>query len=202
MSQATPAAPPKISRTSWLGLAALLLVGLALYLWVVIVYNTEGGYSTTVDQSGVGDVTYAADVEVMPTVFDSQTNTAALQLRFQISDVQSTLIDGKGQLTENVRFVIDDSAGTQEIRFPAGTRLAAKDITVTTQGPSWEYPFDVHTAAFDMEAETYEKQADGTLATVQSLPLGVVIDEQAQAEGGVTGWDTVVEAGTPVFEVA
>jgi len=196
MSALDPTQPRKISPRSWLALAAIILIGIGLYLWVVIVYNTEGGYTTTVDQSGVGSTTYGAEVEIQPTAFDSQINTAALQMTFQISDIGSTLVDPKGQLTQNVRFIIDGSSGTQEIRFPVGSRLAAKDVTLTTQGPSWEYPFDVHQGAFDIEAETYEKQPDGTLTTVQTLPLGVVIDEEAQAVGGVTGWDTLIEAGT------
>ena len=196
MSQVTPTAPHRISPKSWLALGLIIIVALGMYLWVVIVYNTEGGYTTSVDQTGVGDSTYGANVEIRPTAFDSQTNEAEVQMIFQLGDWNPALVDGKGQLIQNVRFTIDGSAGTQEIRFPAGTRLAAKDVTLTTQGAAWQYPFDVHTADFDIAAETYEKQADGTLATTQKLPLGVIVNEDAESEGGVTGWDTAISAGT------
>lgn len=196
MSADVPAPNHRISARSWLALAGIILIGVAMYLWVVVVYNTEGGYTTTVDQTGAGDAVYGANVEIRPTAFDSQTNEGEVQMIFQLGDWDPSLVDGKGQLVQNVRFVIDGSSGTQEIRFPAGTRLAAKDVTLTTQGASWQYPFDVHTSDFDISAETYEKQADGTLATTQKLPLGVIVNEEAQAEGGVTGWDTAIAAGT------
>jgi Domain of unknown function (DUF4436) len=200
MSSEAPAPPHRISRKSWLGLAAIVLVGLVMYLWVVIVYNTEGGYATNVDQSGTDGLTYAVAVEISPTAFDSQTNTAALHLRFQASGEDGLLSSTGEELAKNVRFTIDGSSGSQEFRFPAGTRLADKDITLTTQGPSWEYPFDVHTGSIGMSADTYTKQSDGTLVTDQPLSLGVIVDEQAQADGGVTGWDTVIEAATfPVY---
>lgn len=198
MAQDVPFTPHRITRRSWLALALVILVGIGMWAWVVIVYNTEGGYTTTVDQTGTADVTYATNVEIQPTAFDSQTNTAETQMIFQLGDWQSNLVDGKGVLVENVRFTIDGSSGTQEVRFPAGTRLAAKDITLTTQGASWEYPFDVHQTDFDIEAETYVKQTDGSLATTQKLTLGVIVNEDAQADGGVTGWDTSIAAGTYV----
>ena len=196
MSAATPAPAHKISGKSWLALALLVVIGLVLYLWVVIVYNTEGGYTTAVDQTGVGDQTYAVSVDMQPTAFDSQTNTAQLHMKFEANDWQNLLAGNGQQLAQNVRFIIDGSAGTQEIRFPSGTRLADKDVTLTTQGPSWEYPFDVHTGDFGISAETYTKQPDGTIVTDQALPLGVIINEQAQADSGVTGWDTAINAST------
>lgn len=188
--------PQPIRARSWAVLSLILLVGVVLYLWVVIVYNTEGGYTTSIDNTGLGSQVTQASVRVQPTAFDSQVNEGQLSMAFSITDYDSGLISAKGQLEQNVRFIIDGSSGTQEVRFPIGSRLGSKDVLLTTEGPSWAYPFDTHIGSLFVSAETYEKQPDGTVATVANLPLSVTVDEEAEAVDGVSGWDTAIGAYT------
>ena len=188
--------PHPISRRSWAILALIVAVGVALYVGVVTVYNNEGGYTTTVDDSGMTNVSPSAYVGVAPSSFDSSAEIGGLHLDFQVDSTTSSLIGADDALTENVRFVIDGAGDQQELRFPKGSQLADKDIIVNTSGAQWTYPFDVHEGSFEIRAETYDKASDGTLVTVDSIPLDVLPANATTSDGGVTGWDTSLAATT------
>ena len=188
--------PQKISRRSWIGLAVVLAVGLFAYVGVITVYNNEGGYTTSVDDSGMTDVSPAAYVGVAPSSFDSAAEVGGLHLDFQLDATTSSIIGADDKLTENLRFVIDGVGDQQEIRFAKGSELAEKDIAVDTSGAQWKYPFDVHEGYFEIRAETYDKASDGSLVTQQVLPLDVLPADSTSTDGGVTGWDTALAAST------
>jgi hypothetical protein len=188
--------PQAISRRSWFWLAAIIAVGLVAYIGVVSVYNSEGGYTTSVDDAGMTGVSPAAYVVVAPSSFDSAVEVGGLHLNFEIDATTSPLIGADDKLTENLRFIIDGVGDQQEIRFVKGSELAEKDIVVDTSGAQWKYPFDVHSGYFEIRAETYEKSPDGNVVTLQLLPLDVVPADPTSSDGGVTGWDTALEAKT------
>ena len=193
MSAPTESAPAPVSRRSWVVLGLILAIGIVMYATVVTIYNREGGYTTAVDSTQVAGDSVGLAVVIAPLAFDSEANTAQLHLSFQ-TEAAASLIGAGSELTENVRFVIDGSGGTQEIRFPKGSQLGDKDITINSSGGAWQYPFDVHEGPFFISGGTYEKQPDGSVITLDPLAVDVIQNADAQASGGLSGWDTEIAA--------
>jgi hypothetical protein len=193
MSSSSPEFQPRpFTRRTWVILGLIIVGFVALYATIVVTYNNEGGYTTTVDSSALAAETTQVSVGIEPVSFDSGLNEGRLHVTFSADD--PALVGAGDRTTENIRFVLDNQGGTQEFRFPAGSLLGARDIDLSTSGPPWQYPFDVHEGNAQISAEVYEKQSDGTLATVRPLAITIPVDPEAEAVGGVSGWDTLIAA--------
>ena len=174
--------PRSLSRRGW---AAVILIGIVFviaYVTVARLYNAEGestNANPSLSGSDAGIVVTVTPVSVEPT-----TNQVTLDLAFA---PQGEVVDSAGRLASNTRIAVTSSAGTQELKLTAGDSFSRMEVKVGTTGEEVSYPFDEHSGTFVVQADTYQRQADGSLASTGDIPVGL------QGAAGVAGWDTAYD---------
>jgi hypothetical protein len=173
--------PRPLSARTWSVLGVLALIVVLLYSLVAHFYNAEGGltFTSTAEASDRGITATVEPMEV-----NAATNQATVYLT--LASVDPALVDSEGRLVENVRVAIQSQSGTSELRFPAGSILSQATVNMGLDGELAQYPFDSHSGNGTITAETYLKNRDGTFTTKDSVYVN------ADARGGVNGWDTTV----------
>ncbi len=177
--------PRPLSHRTWVRLGVIALVVALLYALVAFFYNSEGGvtYGSQPETLDVG-VTAAVD----PVAVNAQTNIVSLQMTF---GTLGDLADANGRLTKNLRIVVDSWTGSKELKFPMGTVLSPSNVDLGLTGELAQYPFDTHEGGGFISADTYEKNADGSLTSIDTVPVSINVTN------GVNGWDTTVDVEQP-----
>jgi hypothetical protein len=98
------------------------------------------------------------------------------------------LVDNDGHLKENLRIVVDSWSGAKELKFPQGTIANPANVELALTGELAQYPFDTHDGSGFVSADTYTRNADGSVTSNTVLPVSI------DASGGVNGWDTAVDS--------
>jgi Domain of unknown function (DUF4436) len=182
MSSTEPLFRPRpLSRRTWVRLGLIAVVVAVLYAAVAFFYNSEGGV-TYVDRPETLDIGVTAAVD--PVVLNAQTNIVSLQMTF---GTLGDLADANGRLTQNLRIVVDSWAGSRELKFPMGTVLSPANVDLGLTGELAQYPFDVHEGGGFISADTYTKNSDGSVTSVDTVPVSVSVTN------GVNGWDTAAD---------
>lgn len=178
------------TRRGWVALVVTGVLFVVAFFLVVRFYDAEGG-STTTGASTVVDGVDGVVVTVEPILVDANVNEARVHLRFAAQG--PNLVDTQdGRLTQNVRVTITDPSGVTEYKFPSGTLAGQRDQVIGLDGDSSQYPFDLHESALLFTAETYTKNADGSLTSVDSFPV------QLEGQGGVNGWNAQISLSPSV----
>lgn len=184
--------PRPVSRRGWIVLAACLLGVGILGVVIFVNYNNEGGIRVTGNEAGMSQDGIAASIQV--TGLDPRTNTATVELIFEASGTSD--FDENGRATSNVRITVNTPDGSQEIKVPAGNALGRAVTSFAVQGQEADYPFDQYDAWIFISADTYAKQADGSLESVKQLLV------QLDGRGGIDGWNTTADISDFPSEVA
>ena len=174
--------PRSLSRRGW---AAVIIVGIifiAAYATVARLYNAEGESTNT--NAPLSGTESGIIVTVTPVSVEPTTNQVTLDLAFA---PQGDVVDTAGRLTKNTRIAVTSSAGTQELKLTAGDSFNRMEVKVGTTGEEVRYPFDAHAGTFVVQADTYQRQSDGSLASTGDIQVGL------QGSAGVAGWDTAYD---------
>lgn len=168
------------TRRGWIALVVTGVLFVISFSLVVRFYDAEGG-STIV---GGLEASSAAGIiaTVEPVSINATLNSADIHVAFGVQN--GDFADDGGRLTENVRITISTIEGLEEIRFPAGSALSDRVVTVGLDGEEAAYPFDTYTGYALIYADTYERQSDGSVTSNGVVPVAI------QAEGGVNGWNS------------
>jgi len=186
VSTLTSLEPLPQTRRGWIALVVTAVLFVVSFVTVVRFYDAEGG--SRIDgglQASSGD---GIIVTVEPVSVDATRSTADVHLGFGVQG--DRFVGDDGRLLENVRVTVSTTDGVDEIRFPAGTALNERVVTVSLDGEVASYPFDSHTGYALLYADTYERSGDGSLTSTSVVPMGI------QGGGGVNGWDTVLTLPT------
>lgn len=175
--------PRPLSHRTWLRLGLIAVIVAVAYAFVAYVYDAQGSLQTAAESPA--DPTPGVTVTVEPLEMNAVTSQATVRLTFKVTD--SSLTDGT-RLTQNLRVDLQSAAGDQEFRFPVGTVASPQTAVVGLDGEIAYYPFDTHAGDLSLSADTYQKGADGSPESVDSVYVTV------QASGGVSGWSTTVDA--------
>lgn len=176
-------APRPVSRRGWVVLTCSVLGVLILGAVILANYSSEGGIRVSGSKVEQGQDGIEALIQV--TGLDPRTNTATVELVFEATG--SSEFDENGRAVSNLRITVNTPDGSQEIKVLAGNALGRAVISFAVQGQEADYPFDEYDAWLFIAADTYAKQADGSLASVKQLPVSL------DARGGIDGWNTLVE---------
>lgn len=174
--------PRSLSRRGWAVVIVVGLIFVAAYITVALLYNAEGE-STNANAPLAGTQTGIV-VTVTPVSVEPTTNQVTLDLAFA---PQGDVADTSGRLANNTRIAVTSSAGTQELKLTAGDSFNRMEVKIGTTGEEVRYPFDSHSGTFIVEADTYQRQSDGSLASTGDIPVGL------QGSAGVAGWDTAYD---------
>ena len=175
--------PRPLSHRTWLRLGLIAVIVAVVYGLVAYAYDAQGSLQTT--GGAAADATPGLTVTVEPLEMNAVTSQATVRLTFKVTD--PNLTDGT-RLTQNLRVDLQSAAGDQEFRFPVGTVASPQSATIGLDGEIAYYPFDTHAGDMTLAADTFQKAADGSPESVDSVYV------TAQASGGVSGWATTVDS--------
>jgi hypothetical protein len=180
--------PRSISARGWAVIVLIGVVFIAAYAFVALLYNAEG--ESTNANAPLSGTQSAIVVTVTPVSVEPTTNQVTLDLAFA---PQGDVADTAGRLTKNTRIAVTSSAGTQELKLTAGDSFSRMEVKIGTTGEEVRYPFDAHAGTFVVQADSYERQSDGSLTSTGDIPVGL------KGSAGVAGWDTSYDFA-PSFE--
>jgi len=171
------------TRRGWIALAVLGVVFVTAFVLVIRFYNVEGGSRV----SGGADMSTQDGlvVAVQPVSVDATREVS--RVHFTFGHQGAGLVGSDGRLTRNLRVTVTTGQGIEEFTFPAGTVVGQAETEVALDGEEATYPFDQHKGIFSVSADTYETKADGSVASVGAIPVGLT------GSGGVNGWDTSLD---------
>ncbi len=178
------------TRRGWIGLVVAGVLFAVSFFLVLRFYDAEGGSSVEGGLGPSGESGIIMSIE--PDSINPTTNMAELHLSFGAEG--SDYVGTDGRLLDNLRITVSTTDGLDEIKFPAGTALSEHVVEVRVDGEEATYPFDTHTGYALFTADTYERKADGSVASTAAVPIGV------QASGGVNGWNTAFVLPTDLAE--
>ena len=181
--------PRAVSRRGWIIAAIAGVLFAVLYLVVAAFYDVEGGLTFEGGSSPEAD---GVLVHIDPLTVDAQKALANVHLSFESRDPE--LIDPMtSRLTANTRILVTSAAGSQEFRFPAGESLGQVDVQVGLTGQQAQYPFDQHSGAMQIYADSYTKGPDGTFVSTGTVAANAM-PPLYDPTFGVNGWDTHITA--------
>ena len=184
--------PRPLSARGWITLAVSLLVVFVIGAVIYANYSNEGGVRVQGANTGMDEDGIAATIQV--TGLDPRTNTATVELIFEASGFSD--FDENGRALSNVRITVSTPDGSQEIKVLAGNALGRTVTSFAVQGQEADYPFDEYDGWLFISADTYAKQADGSLESVKQLLVNL------DARGGIDGWNTSADISEFPSEVA
>jgi hypothetical protein len=178
--------PRALTGKGWGIVGAILLVVVVLYALAIAFYQSEGGMKVDGGLGATADTGLIVTLE--PRIVEAKTDTASIHL--SMDDAGAALIDEDGFLTTGLRLSIVGADGAADVRIPAGELLGEGDAVIALDGDVSSYPFDVHSGTLYLSAETYTQSSDGSIKAGERVPIAL------QAEGGVSGWNSVADLPT------
>ncbi len=181
------------TRRGWILLAIFaVFLGIAFAL-VVRFYSIEGGSRV---EGGVGPSTMGGLlVTVAPNSLDATRELARVNMNFEMSGPK--YVDVSGRLTDPVRVTVESANGNWEFRYAAGTLIGQEEIEIGLEGEVALYPFDQHSGALMVVADTYQQNGDGSVVSKGPLLVGLqppaAQNEEGQVAVGINGWDTTMK---------
>lgn len=184
--------PRGITRRGVVILVLVVLAGLAILGALLSSYEGEGRGTVdggvSVDSAEVSGL--IASVE--PRSVDPRTGLATVHV--SLYAVGDGIINADGRMVANTRVIAYTTAGPQEIKYLAGDTIGQFDASLSLAGDQADYPFDTYSGFLQILADTYSVGSDGTVSTVENIPVGMAGD------GSVSGWHTTTKLETEMAD--
>ncbi len=182
--------PRPITHRGWMILGVVAVAVLAVLGGIVYFYAAEG--KSTINGGLQSSDTPGLIVTIEPRSVVTSTEQAVVHM--SLDTASSGIIGDDGRMKANTRLLVLTSLGAQEVKFLAGDTIGQFDAPVGLDGEAANYPFDSHAGFVVVVADTYMVGSDGTVVTVENVPVGL------RGAGSVNGWNTTMDIEPTVSE--